>query len=185
MLPAMGCSIVDMATLTEAQRAEAARILSEALHWTEYADPAEAAVEVARTLEDPTRSGLAAVEDGRVLGWIGVIETYSHAWELHPLAVDPPRQRQGIGRTLIEALEAKVRAAGVITLYLGTDDENDGTNLYGRELFPGVLEAAERLEATNGHAFTFYRRCGYEVVGLVPHANGYGRPDIFMAKRIG
>lgn len=181
----MSCSIVDLAALDEAQRAEAARILRQALHWTEYAEAEAAEAEVAATLDQPERSGLAAVEDGRVLGWIGVIETYSHAWELHPLAVDPPVQGRGIGRQLVAALEAKVRAAGVITLYLGTDDENDGTNLYGKELFPNVLEAAATLEATNGHAFTFYRRCGYEVVGLMPHANGPGRPDIFMAKRIG
>ncbi|MFC3080532.1 GNAT family N-acetyltransferase [Phenylobacterium terrae] len=181
----MDCSIVDISTLTEAQRAEAARILREALPWTDFAEPGAAEAEVALTVADEDRSGLAALDGERVLGWIGVIETYSHAWELHPLAVDPPHQRRGIGGRLVAALEERVRAAGVITLYLGTDDETDGTNLYGRELFPDVLKAAAELAPTNGHAFTFYRRHGYEVVGVMPHANGFGRPDIFMAKRIG
>lgn len=181
----MSFSIVDLRTLTAAQRAEAARILREALPWTEYAEPGAAETEVARTIDDEDRRGLAALEGEQVLGWVGVIETYSHAWELHPLAVDPPRHRQGIGGRLVAALEDKVRAAGIITLYLGTDDETDGTNLYGRELFPNVLQAAAEIAPTGGHAFTFYRRHGYEVVGVMPHANGFGRPDIFMAKRIG
>jgi aminoglycoside 6'-N-acetyltransferase I len=181
----MSCRIVDLSSLTEVQRAEAARILRDALPWTEFAEPGAAEVEVARTLQDEDRSGLVALDGETVLGWVGVIETHSHAWELHPLAVDPPRQRQGIGGQLVAALEAQVRAEGVITLYLGTDDETDGTNLFGRELFPNVLGAAAEIAPTNGHAFTFYRRHGYEVVGVMPHANGFGRPDIFMAKRIG
>lgn len=185
MLRSMDCSIVDLSALTDQQRAEAARILREALPWTDFAEPGAAEAEVAQTIADADRSGLAALEGERVLGWVGVIETYSHAWELHPLAVDPPHQRRGIGGRLLAALEEKVRAAGIITLYLGTDDETDGTNLYGRELFPNVLQAAAEIAPTGGHAFTFYRRHGYEVVGVMPHANGFGRPDIFMAKRIG
>ena len=40
-------------------------------------------------------------------------------------------------------------------------------------------------EATaRGHALTFYRRHGYEIVGLLPDVNGAGRPDIMLAKRL-
>ncbi len=37
---------------------------------------------------------------------------------------------------------------------------------------------------TGGHLYGFYQRVGYTIVGVLPDANGFGRPDIFMAKRI-
>ena len=83
------------------------------------------------------------------------------------------------------ALEARARAEGAITLYLGTDDDFGGTNLFGRDLYPDVLSKAAQLAPTGVHASTFYRRLGFEVVGIIPDANGFGRPDILMAKRIG
>jgi aminoglycoside 6'-N-acetyltransferase I len=35
-----------------------------------------------------------------------------------------------------------------------------------------------------GHPFLFYRKLGYVVTGVLPDANGRGRPDIFMSKRL-
>ena len=32
------------------------------------------------------------------------------------------------------------------------------------------------------HPFLFYRRLGYVVTGIVPDANGPGKPDIYMSK---
>ncbi|HEY9218073.1 MAG TPA: GNAT family N-acetyltransferase [Phenylobacterium sp.] len=180
-------TIVDMTTLSQAQRLEAATILRTALAWADdaYGAPGEAEAEVAATIESEDRHGLAALEGERVLGWIGAIESYSHAWELHPLVVMPGRQRQGVGGRLTAALEAKAAAAGVLTIFLGTDDVAGGTSLHGRELFPGLLGAAAQIAPRGGHPFTFYQRQGYEVSGVIPHANGFGRPDILMAKRIG
>ena len=34
------------------------------------------------------------------------------------------------------------------------------------------------------HPAGFYQRMGFEVVGLIPDANGPGKPDILMAKRV-
>jgi len=34
------------------------------------------------------------------------------------------------------------------------------------------------------HPFEFYQLLGFEIVGLVPDANGFGKPDILMAKRV-
>ncbi|MCR5878985.1 GNAT family N-acetyltransferase [Phenylobacterium sp. J367] len=174
-------------TLSPDQVADAARILREGFaHMPSgFHGPGEAEAEAASFLDDEDRSALAALDGERVLGWIGLVRTYSHAWELHPLVVDPAAQRRGVGTALVAALEARAAAAGVLTLYLGTDDDYGGTSLFGQDLFPGVAERIAGLtETARGHAVAFYRRLGYEVVGLVPDANGPGRPDILMAKRL-
>jgi aminoglycoside 6'-N-acetyltransferase I len=99
--------------------------------------------------------------------------------------VAPDRQRRGIGSALLAALEARARSEGVLTLFLGSDDDYGGTSLFGRDLWPDVVShVGETRATTRGHALTFYRRHGYEIVGLLPDVNGAGRPDILLAKRL-
>jgi aminoglycoside 6'-N-acetyltransferase I len=179
--------IVDFAGLTPDRHAEAARILRVALAHlpSAYNAPGEAEAEVALRAADSDWLGHAALEDERLVGWIGAIRTYSHGWEIHPLVVAPDRQRRGVGSALMAALEARARREGVLTLFLGSDDDHGGTNLFGRDLWPGVVSHIAATEATaRGHALTFYRRHGYEIVGLLPDVNGAGRPDIMLAKRL-
>jgi aminoglycoside 6'-N-acetyltransferase I len=94
-------------------------------------------------------------------------------------------RREGIGRALVAALEERVRAAGALTLHLGTDDGGSvpGTSAGGVDLFPDVLSHAANLRVIN-HPAGCYRRMGFEVVGLIPDASGPGKPDILMAKRV-
>jgi aminoglycoside 6'-N-acetyltransferase I len=147
---------------------------------------AEAAQEVEASLADDRVSFVALGEDGAPVGWIAGIESYrGRVWELHPLAVAPGLQRTGIGRRLVERLEREVAARGALTVYLGTDDVTGMTSLGGRNLYPGVLANVARIENLRDHPYGFYQRLGYEVVGVVPDANGPGRPDIMMAKRVG
>ncbi len=125
------------------------------------------------------------VEDGVVLGWVGGLEAYKgNTWELHPLVVRRDRQGQGIGRALVADLEECVRARGGHTVMLGTDDERGETSLADVELYPNPLDHLQRIENPGGHPYEFYRKVGYTVVGVIPDANGFGKPDIFMAKRI-
>jgi aminoglycoside 6'-N-acetyltransferase I len=35
------------------------------------------------------------------------------------------------------------------------------------------------------HPFEFYLRVGFQIAGVLPDANGRGKPDIFLAKRVG
>lgn len=134
-------------------------------------------------LED--RLCLVARSGAAVLGWVGGIPTYSHAWELHPLVVRQDVRGQGIGQALVTAWEERVRERGALTLYLGTDDDGPepGTSAGGVSLFPGVLSHAATL-AVRDHAAGFYRRLGFEVVGLIPDANGPGKADVLMAKSL-
>jgi aminoglycoside 6'-N-acetyltransferase I len=179
--------IVDFTALPPARHADAARILREALAHlpSAYNAPGEAEAEVALRCADSDWLGHAALEGERLVGWIGAIRTYSHGWEIHPLVVAPDRQRSGIGSALLAALEAGARSEGVLALFLGSDDDYGGTSLFGRDLWPDVVShVGETRATTRGHALTFYRRHGYEIVGLLPDVNGAGRPDIMLAKRL-
>src|SRR5688500_3787432 len=108
-------------------------------------------MEVSSFITDRDRLAILAVEDALVAGWIGGIRHSKFAWELHPLVVRPERQRQGLGKMLVSAFEIRARAEGVITVWLGTDDDFGGTNLFGQDLYPNVLGALQQMRETNGH----------------------------------
>ena len=179
--------IVDFDDLSPADWSQAANILRAALERlpSGYSGPGDAEAEVElRRLQDEWL-GYAALEGAEVVGWIGALRTYSHGWEIHPLVVAPDWQRRGVGSALLGALEGRARAEGMLTLFLGSDDDYGGTNLFGRDAWSDVLGAARTAQPSPaGHPLGFYRRHGFEVVGLLPDVNGAGRPDILMAKRL-
>jgi aminoglycoside 6'-N-acetyltransferase I len=130
-------------------------------------------------------SRVARDAQGTVLGWIGASQQYDgHVWELHPLVVEPAHQRQGLGRALVTDLEARVRARGGHTLWLGADDETGQTTLGGVDLYPDVCAHLAAIRNLGEHPYTFYQRLGFVIVGVLPDANGFGKPDIFLAKRL-
>ncbi|HEX7593073.1 MAG TPA: N-acetyltransferase, partial [Anaerolineae bacterium] len=88
------------------------------------------------------------------------------------------------GRALVHDLEAQARQRGAITVYLGSDDEFGGTNLFGADVYPNVLDHLAAIRNIRDHPYAFYQKCGYAIVGIIPDANGFGKPDILMAKRI-
>lgn len=181
----MALRFIDFSDLTPAQLKAAGLILHDSFAHMTSAFDERYDEEVASFLTDPDRAAFAAVDDrDAVLGWVGRIATYSHAWELHPMGVDPGSQRGGVGSALLAELEKRARAAGVLTLYLGSDDDFGGTNLFGRDLFPNVAGKIAGVAETQGHPMSFYAKWGYEIVGLIPDANGRGKPDILMAKRL-
>ncbi len=150
--------------------------------WLHFED---ALAEVNESLQAGRISRIALDEDGNVEGWVGGIEEYDgNVWELHPLVVHPGCQGQGVGRALVLDLESEVRKRGGHTIQLGTDDENYRTSLGGIDLYPNVLEKLQAIQNLNQHPFEFYQKVGFEIVGIIPDANGFGKPDIWMAKRV-
>ncbi len=150
-----------------------------------WATLAEAEEEVAEMLA-PDRILRAALADGEVIGWIGGIPGYEgNVWELHPLLVAPEWQGQGVGAALVQDFEGLVRAKGGLTVQLGTDDVTDATSLSGIDLYADTWEKIRTIRNLNRHPFEFYQKQGYTITGVVPDANGRGRPDILMTKRIG
>jgi aminoglycoside 6'-N-acetyltransferase I len=155
-------------------------------HWPDAWPGHESAVEEVReSLERGRISRVAVDDDGTVLGWIGGLHEYALVWELHPLVVREDRQGQGIGRALVQDLEKEVHARGGLTLRLGTDDESNQTSLGAVDLYPNVWEHIAAIRNFNHHPYEFYQKLGFVIVGVIPDANGIGKPDIMMAKRVG
>ncbi len=131
-------------------------------------------------------SRIAVDENGMVQGWVGGISQYDgHAWEMHPIAVRPDHQGRGIGRALVADLEEQVKRRGGSTIFLGTDDENNQTSLGRVDLYPNVFEHVANIRNLNNHPYEFFQKVGFVITGVMPDANGFGKPDIFMAKRVG
>ncbi len=147
---------------------------------------AAAREEIAESFADGRISRAAIdIDTDTAVGWIGGIPAYDpYAWELHPLAVDPDYQGRGVGRALVADLEAQVKARGGLTLYLGSDDEMGLTSLHGIELYPNPLEHLARIQNLRRHPYEFYQKCGFVFTGIVPDANGFGKPDLLMAKQV-
>jgi aminoglycoside 6'-N-acetyltransferase I len=128
----------------------------------------------------------AVIENHFLLGWIGGVPEYQgRVWELHPLVVHREHRRRGIGRTLVEAFESEARNRGAFTVTLGTDDTSGMTSLSEVDLYAdisGHIRAV--LDRGKLHPFLFYQKLGYVITGLMPDANGPGKPDIFMSKRV-
>jgi aminoglycoside 6'-N-acetyltransferase I len=141
--------------------------------------------EVEESLQADRISRVALDDGDHMIGWIGGISAYDgYAWELHPMVVRRGQRRRGIGRALVSDLEDQVRRRGGMTIYLGTDDENGRTSLGGVDLYPDVLGALRTMQNLRDHPFDFYQRVGFAIVGVIPDANGFGKPDILMAKRV-
>ncbi len=179
-------SIVDLAVQPASVREQAAALLVDEFHepggWPNLA---AARPEVARVI----REGFArAMLEGDVLlGWVGGLPMYDgRVWELHPIVVRRRHRRRGIGRALVGAFEAEAAERGGLTVTLGTDDDAGMTSLSDVDLYHDLpRQLAELRDLGRHHPFLFYRKLGFVVSGVVPDANGRGRPDIFMSKRVG
>lgn len=142
--------------------------------------------EVLDSFADDRINRVAINEAGELLGWVGGISQYNgQVWEVHPLVVAADYRRQGMGRALLKDLEEQVRQRGALTLWLGTDDEMNMTSLSGVNLYSDLWEKIRNIQNLRGHPYQFYQKCGFEIVGVMPDANGRGKPDIFMAKSVG
>lgn len=180
--------IVDLVPTNESAIQQVAALLVEgfATNWPyAWPDMESALEEVRESFEAGHISRIAVEDDGTVLGWVGGISQYrGHVWELHPLVIGVSQQGKGIGRALVADLEARVRERGGLTITLGTDDANDQTSLSGIDLYPNVWEHVAAIKNLKRHPYEFYQKQGFVIVGVMPDANGPGRPDILMAKSV-
>jgi len=178
-------NIVDLGTQSDEIREQAAALLVD--HFDEprgWPTPASGREEVAQVIRDGFAR--AAVEGGTLVGWVGALPEYQgRVWELHPMVVHRDYRNRGVGRRLVGAFEAEVRDRGALTATLGTDDDSGMTSLSDVDLYGDIpRHIAELRDRGRRHPFLFYRKMGFVVTGVMPDANGPGRPDIYMSKRI-
>ena len=176
--------IVDLAGQPESVREQAAVLLVE--HFDEpsgWPSMDRAREEVVQILRDGFAR--AALEGDAVIGWVGGLPEYDgRVWELHPVVVRRERRRLGVGRSLVVAFETEAASRGALTLTLGTDDDSGMTSLSGIDLYDDLPRHLSELhDLGRGHPFLFYLKLGYRVTGVMPDANGPGRPDIYLSKR--
>lgn len=177
--------IIDLGNQPETLLEQAAELLVE--HFDEPAgwpNLEAARSEVAQVLRDGF--GRAMLEGETLVGWIGGLPEYDgRVWELHPLVVRREQRREGIGRALVAAFEAEAARRGALTVTLGTDDDSGITSLADQDLYHDLpRHLAELHDLGRQHPFLFYRKLGYVVTGVMPDANGPGRPDIYMSKSL-
>ena len=154
-------------------------------HQPDTWDTIEAArEEVREALEDDKINVVALDGDGRVIGWVGGFHAYARVWELHPIGVHPAARERGIGAALLRAFEADVKARGGLVVTLGTDDVLAQTSLADTDLYPDVWTHLRGIRNLNRHPYAFYQKQGYVITGVIPDANGWGKPDILMCKRL-
>lgn len=167
---------------------EAADLLREGfshMRQSPWSDPQAALAEARASLRPEGISRVALDEESNVIGWVAAAPLYNgYVWEIHPLVVASDWRGQGIGAKLVQDVERLAAARGGVTLWVGTDDEDERTTLGGIDLYPDPLAHLTRIRNLKRHPYTFYQRLGFVLAGVLPDANGFGKPDIFLAKRI-
>jgi aminoglycoside 6'-N-acetyltransferase I len=155
-------------------------------HWSDAWPELDDAREEVRGMLVPDRICRVAIDEhGDAVGWIGGIEEYDgNVWELHPMVVRADLQKQGIGRLLVQDLEAEVAKRGAITLRLGSDDQDSMTTLADTDLYDDLPTKIANIRNLKGHPYEFYQKLGFKIIGVMPDANGIGKPDIIMGKRV-
>lgn len=176
--------IISMTQLNRSQLMQAAQILTESIPigWPTF----QHALDEIHKLLTPENTLLAAIEDDIVVGWGGILPGYNvNVFEIHPLAVRSDKRRQGVGRAIVKALEDEARKQGGLTIFVGADDERGSgeTSFANVDLYndlPGKIISF----SPGTHQSGFYLKLGYKIIGVMPDANGIGKPDIFLGKRL-
>ena len=177
--------IINMNKANETQITQAAQILTDSLPigWPTFQD----AMDEIKDLLIPKNILLAIVVNDIVLGWGGILAPVynGNVFELHPLAVRSDRRNQGIGGAIVTALEDEARMQGGLTMHIGADDERDDgeTSFANVDLYDDLPRKITNFNPRM-HQSGFYLKLGYKIIGVMPDANGIGKPDIYFGKRI-
>jgi len=142
-------------------------------------------IEEVMTHSTDIQISLVATINDSIVGWISATPQYQqYGWELHPLVVAPAHQYQGVGKALVAELCTRLASHSATVLYAWSDDESMSTSLGGRNLLPNPLDHLNHFKPSSRHAGGFYLKQGFVLCGVLPDANGTGKPDILFARPI-
>jgi aminoglycoside 6'-N-acetyltransferase I len=175
--------MVSLAQLDDAQLGtlEALTFAAAGEHAPEWLPTSRDAREEITDALAPAITSYVMLDDDVPIAWVAVSHQWGHVWELHPLIVAIEHQRRGHGRRLVEAAEHHAATHGGLTMWVGTSDSTAATSVGGIDLYADPLGALATIEARRPHAFQFWQRVGYRIVGVVPDAEGPGKPSICLA----
>jgi len=176
--------IANMTHLTQMQLTQAAQILTDSLPLG-WATLSEALKELDESLA-PANTLLAVLDENDVIGWGGIFPRYDgRVFEMHPICVREDMRGHGVGAMLVRNLENAAAARGALTMLVCADDDTETgeTSLAGADLYFNLPAHMMSFEP-HRHSSAFYMHLGYTLVGVVPDANGPGKPDIYLAKKL-
>ena len=141
--------------------------------------------EIWESLEPQKISRVLLDAEQNPLGWIGATpRSRGRVWEIHPMMVAVSAQGKGYGLRLMRDIEALASQCHALTLEVGTSDLTNATTLSGIDLYANPARAIADLRTLKRHPVAFYMKIGFKVVGILPDAEGVGRPAITLAKRV-
>jgi aminoglycoside 6'-N-acetyltransferase I len=176
--------IINMKSLDEIQLKQAAQMLTDELPlgWSTLDEAMYEIKERWNSKDDAVF--IAAVNNNDVIGWCGILPQYDgHVFELHPLVVRRDWQRKGIGTLLVNEITNIARNKGGLTIWVGADDERPGgeTSFANVDLYDNLPKLIREYNPGT-HQTALYIKLGFKIIGVMPDANGIGKPDIYLAK---
>lgn len=112
---------------------------------------------IASEITNPLSTWIVALEDDRVVGYVGAQSVPPEA-DMMNLAVSPDYRRKGIAQSLICALIEKLRGEGICSLTL-------------------------EVRASNQPAITLYEKLGFAVAGRRPRYYSNPREDALILRK--
>ncbi|MDR4968653.1 MAG: GNAT family N-acetyltransferase, partial [Acholeplasmataceae bacterium] len=108
-----------------------------------------------------------------------------NVYEIHPMVIDSKYQNKGFGGLLIKYLEDKARFLGGLTIYAASDDESDDrrSSLRDADGYDDIYDKMKHFDPKN-HPARFYMKHGYQLIGIMPDANGRGKHDLILSKKL-
>jgi aminoglycoside 6'-N-acetyltransferase I len=139
--------------------------------------------EVAKSFQPEKRSRVLIDKDGMALAWVGAI-TDENLWEIHPIAVAPDQQGNGMGMALVSDIVELAKNSGAVAVWAGTSDETGVTSFSKIDLYKYPASALENISAPRDHPVSFWSKTGFSLVGVLPDEEGLGKPGIHFAMRL-
>lgn len=175
---------IELKKLSNTQINQCAKLLNE-----ELSNGWETVNEAMIEIEDLLKSDgyfYALILDEILLGWGGILPSYhGNVYEIHPMVIKSSFQNKGYGGLLIKHLEDKARSLGGLTIYAASDDEFDDRKSSLRDV-DGYNEIYDKMKTFDplNHPARFYMKNGYQLIGIMPDANGIGKHDLILGKKL-